>query len=369
MARHDVLVANGLAQAFRDLAKHAVSRRVTEAVVDELEAVEVEVEQRDRLAAAARPRQRERGRLLEQRPVRQSGQLVVVGEVGDPLFRALALGDVVRDRDDPGRHSQAVEDRRVLGLEPEIAGLGGCFEGLTCKRPLDGVDRFLVVAVQLEHVPADQLARLESEVRKSVALRERDDAVAVERPQHDRCALDDRAQRTLAGLERGVGQRMVGEVVHGRHRAAALVLLPRQCRQGDDRGKARAVLADEANVQALGADATSLQTRLGHRLRLFLYELQHRPALDLATLVAEHRRHPRVQEAGPGVGVDHPNAGIGRVEDLPVRAFLARPGTCSRAPGLGGLPRILHPRCYRPNEARFLSLKPGMRPGEKRKTR
>ena len=65
-----------------------------ERVVDHLELVEVDVEQRDRAAA---PRGLLDGALevlLEHRAIGQPGQRVVVGEVGDPLLRGLALGDV-----------------------------------------------------------------------------------------------------------------------------------------------------------------------------------------------------------------------------------------------------------------------------------
>ena len=84
-----------------------VAGRMAERVVDELEAVEVEVEQRDGLALAARAGERELEVLLQQRAVRQPGERVVVGEVGDLLLGRAALGQV-----DAGAASSRSRGRR-----------------------------------------------------------------------------------------------------------------------------------------------------------------------------------------------------------------------------------------------------------------
>ena len=66
---------------------------MAERVVHELEVVEVEVEHSHAEVRAARARDRGFQHLLEERPVRQAGQLVVVRQEGD-LLGELALSDV-----------------------------------------------------------------------------------------------------------------------------------------------------------------------------------------------------------------------------------------------------------------------------------
>ena len=67
-------------------ADQLVAGAVAERVVDQLEVVDVELQQRDAGPRAARAGQRELEVLLQQRPVRQPGERVVVGEVGDLLL-------------------------------------------------------------------------------------------------------------------------------------------------------------------------------------------------------------------------------------------------------------------------------------------
>ena len=84
-------------QPARDRTQQQVALGVAEGVVDQLEAVDVDEHDCERAGAALRLRDRELEAILEQHPVGQVGELVVVGLEGDDLLGALALGDVARD--------------------------------------------------------------------------------------------------------------------------------------------------------------------------------------------------------------------------------------------------------------------------------
>ena len=68
---------------------------VAQAVIDELEAVEIDEGDRDLGAVALRGENRLLQAVVEQRPVGQPGQRVVVGLLLDPGLVQLALGDVL----------------------------------------------------------------------------------------------------------------------------------------------------------------------------------------------------------------------------------------------------------------------------------
>ena len=129
-------------EARRDLAQQLVAGGVAEGVVDELEVVEVEVEQRDaRVPARRGAGQREREVLPEQRPVRQAGQRVVVGQVARPAPR-------------PRRRSVIVDDDALRVRRP--AGVVAHDGVALPDRPLgavDGDDAVLAVerGVLVEH--------------------------------------------------------------------------------------------------------------------------------------------------------------------------------------------------------------------------
>ena len=90
----------------RDLDQQLVAAGVSEAVVDDLEAVQVE-EQHGVIAAvrSARTRDCRRQFLLEVQPVRQTGQKVVRRVVFELALHAALLGDVA---DRAGRVALAV---------------------------------------------------------------------------------------------------------------------------------------------------------------------------------------------------------------------------------------------------------------------
>jgi hypothetical protein len=80
---------------------------VAERIVDDLEAVEVEEEHGQARAFALRVRQRDGEAVLEQQPIRQVRQRVVIRQVLDLLLGICALGDVADHADHP-----AAADRR-----------------------------------------------------------------------------------------------------------------------------------------------------------------------------------------------------------------------------------------------------------------
>ena len=80
-----------------DLAQQRVAGVVAERVVDVLEVIEVEQQQPDLVAGAARAGERGVEPVVEQRPVGQAGEAVVVGEVPKALLDVAPLGDVLAD--------------------------------------------------------------------------------------------------------------------------------------------------------------------------------------------------------------------------------------------------------------------------------
>jgi hypothetical protein len=132
---HGVGVAHASEQAHGDGLEQIVGRRVAEAVVDQLEAVEVEQQHTDHLPVAAGVGDGLGDAVVEQVAIGQAGQDVVVGLVFELLFVADAVGDVVDDADEVGgRFTAFVAYRGDEQLVPEqrailtvIADDGVCF--------------------------------------------------------------------------------------------------------------------------------------------------------------------------------------------------------------------------------------------------
>ena len=101
-AREDVGLAHGPGEALRDRLQQQVAGIVAQRVVDALEVVEVEEQARDVVRVALRLRQHLPQLLVEQRPVRQPGQDVVlrepVGLRGGDLQLLRPLRDLVLQR-------------------------------------------------------------------------------------------------------------------------------------------------------------------------------------------------------------------------------------------------------------------------------
>ena len=112
----EIGLARAGSEAGGDRFQQLVADHVAERVVDALEFVDVDIEHRQL------PVRRDVGQFalepfVEQRAVRQIGQRVVMGEVGDALLGAAALGDVFM-----GRHPSAVRQRLVDDLDRTSVG-------------------------------------------------------------------------------------------------------------------------------------------------------------------------------------------------------------------------------------------------------
>ena len=153
--RHGLGAGHHALQPLAYRAQQRIADRMTERIVDALEAVEVEEHHRQFVAAA----QRLHHLVLEHHPVRQVGQRVVPRHVNDLGLGAPALGDVFIGRDpaavggravQAGNHPAVVEFikmRRLVAvadqpdaLRPQL--IGG-FVGMIPHRDAD-LDHFLV---------------------------------------------------------------------------------------------------------------------------------------------------------------------------------------------------------------------------------
>ena len=92
-ARDDVAGPDRMPEPLRDGDDELVAERVAEAVVDDLEVVEVDEQHRDH-AVPLPPRECQRDAFGEARPVREPGHGVVRGLVGEAVGERLAIGDV-----------------------------------------------------------------------------------------------------------------------------------------------------------------------------------------------------------------------------------------------------------------------------------
>ena len=96
-AGHQVQVASHGPQPGGHQSQQLVPGRMAEAVVDQLEVVEVHVHHRDLRGRPFGPAEGEPQELLEHDPSRKAGEPVVVHEEGDLLLCPAALGDVSPD--------------------------------------------------------------------------------------------------------------------------------------------------------------------------------------------------------------------------------------------------------------------------------
>ncbi len=109
-------------QAPCDGPQQPIAHRMTEGVVDVLEQVEIDAHDSDVLAGRSAPPQRLLETLLVKLAVRQIGQAVMMGHMGDAGFGLPALGDV-DDRDQ--KPVMAVErDTTPIGQHLDLAAVG-----------------------------------------------------------------------------------------------------------------------------------------------------------------------------------------------------------------------------------------------------
>ena len=121
LPRDEIGLPSCRSQPLRRLAQQLVAGTVPQAVVDELEAVEVEEQHADRLPVPLRARERDLQELLEHRAVRQAGQRVVVREERDLLLCLLLLGDVDEEPAPVHRLPVRVVDQVGLVSDPDHA--------------------------------------------------------------------------------------------------------------------------------------------------------------------------------------------------------------------------------------------------------
>ncbi len=93
----EVGTSDATAEAHGDGFQQLIADQVPERIVDAFEFVDVDVEHRQ-LLARNNASQLALQLLVEQRPVRQVGQRIVVRKVRDPLLDAPALGDILQGR-------------------------------------------------------------------------------------------------------------------------------------------------------------------------------------------------------------------------------------------------------------------------------
>ena len=253
-----------------DPPQQPVAGAVAEGVVDELEVVEVDEQQRDR-AARARAAVHAAAQLrLQLGAVGQPGQRVEVGEAGDLLLRAQALGDVLARREDADDLARRVAQQRVApGDRVALAAAGehvalvvGERLALAAEHALEVVAaRRAVVLGDDGVVPvlADQLPVLVAEQLAAVAVEQLDGLVGAQDEQ-------DRARHVEVVLRAVLGELALGDVDHhalGVRRAAVVVAHDRVALPHP---LDRAVGGDQA-VLAVELDLVLERAHLLHRAR------------------------------------------------------------------------------------------------------
>ena len=225
-AQHDELVAaeaservarsHKTGQPLGDGDECRIPRVVADGVVDDLEPVEVDEQDTHGLVGAPADGERLTDAIEGERPVGETGELVVEGQPHELFFGALAFGDVTRRR--LQLHDLTVaDDRGDHGLEPRVrtaatadaireldrlaAGRGVDVEAALDVRSLVGVD-------VVDRMGADELVGLVAQQASNRRARVLIDAVRCVQAHEIGCALGQRAE---AGLGLGQRARSVGQ--------------------------------------------------------------------------------------------------------------------------------------------------------------
>lgn len=127
-----IALAHGVLQPFRHPLQQQVPEALPQRVVDGLEAVQVQEHQRHHPLVALRPRKRLREAVLEEGPVRQARQVIVLGQVGEVLLGPFALDSIA----DGPRYQVAVP----LALDQVVL-----------RPALQGIERRLLVVEPAQH--------------------------------------------------------------------------------------------------------------------------------------------------------------------------------------------------------------------------
>ncbi|AIL07515.1 putative signal transduction domain protein [Stenotrophomonas maltophilia] len=109
-----VTVTHGRHQIVGETAQHLVTGGMAEAVVDQLEVVQVDVAQRMRTAITAYLQQRTLQQPLDLAAVDQAGQRIVAGVMLDLTYQCMVLADILDDR----KHRQAASRAAHAGATP-----------------------------------------------------------------------------------------------------------------------------------------------------------------------------------------------------------------------------------------------------------
>ena len=118
-AGHDVMRTQAFADAVRDLHEELISGVMPQAVVDELEAVEVEEHHRvGRVGVGLRRVNRLRQVFVEAAPVGQAGQAVVEGDVVQAFFGLAPRGDVLHLQDQAWRAGAGLGEEAAMRRHP-----------------------------------------------------------------------------------------------------------------------------------------------------------------------------------------------------------------------------------------------------------
>ena len=144
-SRERIAVAETAAESGGHHLQQAIAARVTERVVDELEAIEVEKENRDRARVLLRVRQRHARFFVEQHSIRQAGEGVVKRLMSDPA-QALAKRVQCDAEQNQRRDHERVEPSRLpeirfqteLSDAPVLFQTPSSFAAMTRKRYVPG---------------------------------------------------------------------------------------------------------------------------------------------------------------------------------------------------------------------------------------
>ncbi len=239
---HPVTIAHRRHQVIGEAAQHLVAGGMAEAVIDQLEMVQVDVAQRVRTTFAAHLQQRAFEQAFDLAPVDQAGQRVMAGVVLDLARQCMVLADVFDDRE----HRQGAAGAAHTGAAPAAPDQAAI---TTAEAQLARAQ--LAVPIDAPHPVNDQLA-----VHQQVSQRQ--------------------LQQHVAAMIEDVGHRLVGldHLAFGIELEHADVGLVERC-------------AEAALVfgQVL-ADAA----RQGHRHQA---DRQHRQARDHQRRQPHQRRHPQ----------------------------------------------------------------------------
>ena len=215
--RHRVTGPQDAAQSFAERHEQRVAGVVAEAVVDELEPVEVEEQHRDGCVVTPGAREGEHEELEEQRAIRKSGQRVVMG-----LVRELSLELFALDRD----------ARQLHGHRDEVFLLSCRRDGLVLIHG-DRAAHPIIAGRDDRHCPAGSETVRRHELAGAIPKRivldvGDDDLFAAKRGPAARAGIrsDDRAVETLYELGRQARRRAVPQrraIVVEHHDGAATV--------------------------------------------------------------------------------------------------------------------------------------------------